>query len=235
MTSCTTWRTAMKSTYRITLLLFSLLLSLLLLPGCGETSSYTIDKVEIMADIMPDGDLYVEELYTYTVHGDYDWMPRHMDAYGGENIEFFEAYTPPSDRVLGDFGYVGLNRLNVDWNPRRGTYYVDFRAKNETWQLYYRYRIDKAAVKYADGGELDWTFLAQNRRGYIGVSRAAAGQRFQEDPNAQKGLPQFTFKGDRSRLDAADRHLLGWLFRGTSVLSLEHLAGPTKTERKQKA
>lgn len=104
----------MKSTYRITLLLFSLLLSLLLLPGCGKTSSYTIDKVEIMADIMPDGDLYVEELYTYTVHGDYDWMPRHMDAYCGENIEFFETYTPPSDRVLGDFVYVGLNRLNVD-------------------------------------------------------------------------------------------------------------------------
>ncbi|ALS24948.1 hypothetical protein IJ22_46860 [Paenibacillus naphthalenovorans] len=81
---------------------------------CGKTSSYTIDKVEIMADIMPDVDLYVEELYTYTVHGDYDWIPRHMDAYGGENIELFEAYTPPSDRVLSDFGYVGLNRLNVD-------------------------------------------------------------------------------------------------------------------------
>ncbi|GAB7056354.1 MULTISPECIES: hypothetical protein [unclassified Paenibacillus] len=67
-------------------------------------------------------------------------------------------------------------------------------------------------MKYADGGELDWTFLAQNRREYIGVSRAAAGQRFQEDPNAPKGLLQFTFKGDRSQLDAADRSIAPYRF-----------------------
>lgn len=133
------------------------LLLVVMLGGCGDKSEYTIDQAEIVAELLPDGDVYVEELYTYSVKGEYDSFSRFMDNFGDANIEFFEAYAPPQDRELGNFGYKELERYPVTWNSKRGTCYVEVKAKDEIKQVYYRYRLDQEAVKYTDGGELDWT------------------------------------------------------------------------------
>lgn len=377
---------------------------MVLLGGCGSKSEYTIDKVDIVADVLPDGDLYVEELYTYTVRGEYEKISRFMDNFGDSNIEFFEAYVPPKDRELGNFGYKDLERYPVSVSAKSGSYYVDLQAKDETREVYYRYRLDREALKYADGGELDWTVLESNdadhrnvtvtvrtrqqahepligyaydrsggsvteettrlvryenkllpeydtlrlkvffpaavlpdmevsehsasrterladeaallqrfmdrerllevgryasrwltyaavagivfyalslrklaawwrgrrisdeevedldpvrflyiyrkgklkledilagvfalrRMGAVVISMVQSGTRFQEDPEAPKQLPQFAFRGNRAQLKPAERYLVSWLFRGGTGLNLEHVSGPTKTERKHK-
>ncbi|MFF3924167.1 hypothetical protein [Paenibacillus lactis] len=74
------------------MLLTTVVLLAVLLVGCGGTNKLTVDQVNIVADLLPDGDLYVEELYTYTVSGEYDSISKFMDNYGDANIEFFEAY-----------------------------------------------------------------------------------------------------------------------------------------------
>ncbi|PZD95330.1 DUF2207 domain-containing protein [Paenibacillus sambharensis] len=376
---------------------------MLLLGGCSSANEYSINQADIIAELLPDGDLYVEELFTYTVRGEYDRISRYMDNYGDSNIEFFEAYMPPDDRELGNFGYEGLERYPVSLDAKRGSYYADVHAKDETVQVYYRYRLDQEAVKYPDGGELDWTVLAHNeadhhnvtvivrarehvneplvgyaydrsggfladaadrqvryenkllpeqdtvrlkvffraeavpdtevtagttraermleetalkqqfakrddrldagreatlwlsciaaagaafyalslrrltawwrgrqvsheqleqmdpvrlvhlyrkgelrmpdvlagvfflrRRGMVDISMVESGTRFQEDRKAPKQLPQFAFRGSRSRLRGAERHLVSWLFGGTGVLDLEKISGPTAAERRQK-
>ncbi|CAM4490183.1 DUF2207 domain-containing protein [Paenibacillus tarimensis] len=145
-------------------------LLVMLLGGCSASNELTIDKADIVAVLMPDGDLYVEELYTYTVRGEYDRFSRYMDNYGDSNIEFFEAYAPPTDRELGNFGYEELVRYPVSLSTKRGSYYVDLQAKDETVQVYYRYRLDREAVKYPDGAELDWTVLEYNEADHHNVS-----------------------------------------------------------------
>ncbi|KOP64023.1 hypothetical protein AMS62_01285 [Bacillus sp. FJAT-18019] len=393
----------MNKSLRPVMLLVTAFLTAIILSSCGG-NKLTVDKVDIMADLLPDGDLYVEELYTYTVSGEYEWITRPMDNFGDANIEFFEAYVPPSDRKLGNFGYIQLERYPASLREKSGSYYIKVLAKDETRQVYYRYRLDKEAVKYDDRGELDWTILKDNdkdhhnvsvslrmrqsiqepviayvydrsggvitentnqllryenkllpegdqarlkayvptavlsdlevtassaslsqqlkqetalsqkfaererlleagrqlsrwltygalagvvyyalslrrlaawfgglrisfeeiedmdpgsliylyrkgalrredvlaglfklrRKGMLDISMELLGTRFQEDAKAPKQGPQFTFIGKRSGLAKSERYLLNWLFRGTGILKLDNLSGPTKTERKQK-
>ncbi|WP_339295695.1 DUF2207 domain-containing protein [Paenibacillus sp. FSL W7-1279] len=376
-----------------------------ILGGCSNDNELTIDQVDVVAKVMADGDLYVEELFTYTVQGEYERIPRYMDNFGGANIEFFEAYVPPNDRELGNLGYVNLERYPVYLRTKSGSYYIELQAKDETRQIYYRYRLDREAVKYDDRGELDWTVLKDNRfdhhnvtvrvyteqpakenlsgyaydrsrgslteinnrwiryenallpegdsarlklyfppevltereteepsaslserlldeqklqqrfekrehllkagqhishwltyvaiagivyyslslrrisswwsgrrisfedlaamdpidliylfrkgklrladglagvfslrrKGMVSVSLVPSDMRFQEDSRAPKRLPEFTFKGNRTALKKPDRYLLGWLSHGTTILNLERISGPTKTERRNKA
>ncbi|WP_166239912.1 DUF2207 domain-containing protein [Paenibacillus turpanensis] len=394
----------MRKGWKAVMLLAAGMVLMVLLTGCGANNEYTIDKVDVMAKVLPDGDLYVEELYTYTVRGQYDKIGRYMDDFGESNIEFFEAFVPPNDRELGNFGFENLKSYPVSLSVNNGSYDVFLQAQDETKQVYYRYRLDREALKYSDGGELDWivfqsndadhhnvtvtvrmeqhpkksligfaydrsggslvevtdrqiryenkqlpeqdqvrlkvffsaeavpeleataaatqaerlqeetalqhkfaererlldvgrqtaslfTYLAAagvvfyalslrrvlawwhgrhisreelesmnpvklvslyrkgalqsadvlagvfalRRRGLIEISMIPSGPRFQEDRRAPKQLPLFAFGGNRSNLKGADRHLLGWLFRGTGVLDLEKISGPTEIERRQKA
>lgn len=152
------------------MLLTTVVLLVVLLVGCGGTDKLTVNQVNIVADLLPDGDLYVEELFTYTVSGEYDSISRFMDNFGDANIEFFEAYVPPVDRELGNFGYQSLERYPVTLRWRRGSYFIDVQAKDESRQVYYRYRLDKEAVKYDDRGELDWSLLKDNDKEHQNVS-----------------------------------------------------------------
>ena len=77
--------------------------------------------------------------------------------------------------------------------------------------------------------------ISLRRKGMVSVSLVPSDMRFQEDSRAPKRLPEFTFKGNRTALKKPDRYLLGWLSHGTTVLNLEKISGPTKTERRNKA
>lgn len=61
-----------------------------ILVGCGNDNELTIDQVDVMAKVMADGDLYVEELFTYTVQGEYERIPRYMDNFGERILNFLK-------------------------------------------------------------------------------------------------------------------------------------------------
>ncbi|GIP41204.1 hypothetical protein J31TS4_44840 [Paenibacillus sp. J31TS4] len=161
-----------------------LLLPALLLTGCGEDRSYSVDRVQIAAKLGTDGDLYVEELFTFTFQGAYSRTSRYLDARKEGDVTFFEAYEPPADRTLGQYGYKGLTRLPVEWEASSGTFYVEQPAKDETRSVYYRYRIPGAAVRYADTALLDWSFLADNNTDLHEVSLELTLPGTSEPPNA---------------------------------------------------
>ncbi|MEK4359295.1 DUF2207 domain-containing protein [Paenibacillus sp. FSL M7-1455] len=139
------------------------LLLAIVITGCDK-DAYSMDRVDSKAYITPDGDLYVEELFTYTFKGDYEGVTRAVSPGEHDGIEFFEAYVPPEGKKLGEFSYEHLERLKTEWNGENETYYVYDAAKNETKRVYYRYRIDKAAVRYSDVGQLDWRFFKNNKQ-----------------------------------------------------------------------
>ncbi|PQP87512.1 DUF2207 domain-containing protein [Paenibacillus sp. AR247] len=151
------------------LLLGSLVL-VLGITGCGDKKSYSMDRVESRAYLGPDGDLYVEELFTYTFKGSFNGMTRAIDRADQKGVEFFEAYVPPEHPKLGSFSYENLQRLDVQWDDDNDTYYIYDAAQNETKQVYYRYRIDHAAVRYGETGKLEWSFFKNNQEDLHQVS-----------------------------------------------------------------
>lgn len=146
------------------------LVFILVLAGCGDKKSFSMDQVDTKAYVMPDGDLYVEELFTYTFHGSYQGTTRYIDPGEKKGIEFFEAYTPPQGKKLGEFSHENLESLNVQWDGEDDTYYIYNSAKDEVKQVYYRYRISQAAVRYSDAGQLDFRFFENSNQDIHHVS-----------------------------------------------------------------
>lgn len=152
------------------LLLVGLVL-IIMMTGCSDKNSYSMDRVETRAYVVPDGDLYVEELFTYTFKGDINGMTRYIDKADQEgSIEFFEAFVPPENPKLGSFSYEDLKRLDVKWDNDNGIYYINNDANNKMQQVYYRYRVDKAAIKYDETGKLEWSFLKNSKQEIHNVS-----------------------------------------------------------------
>ncbi len=139
-----------------------LALSIVMLAGCGDNKRFTIERVDVAARIMPDGDLFIQELFTYRFESSWNGMTRYVEPKGHEGIEFFEAYIPSEGKHFEDFTYDNLQRLAVDFNKDNDTYYIHAPSSDETKRVYYRYRIKGAAARYADTGDLSWSFFKNN-------------------------------------------------------------------------
>ncbi|AZK46320.1 DUF2207 domain-containing protein [Paenibacillus lentus] len=135
---------------------------IILLAGCEESKKFTMEQVDVSARIMSNGDLFIQELFTYRFEGSWNGMTRYVDPEGHEGIEFFEAYIPPDGKHFADFTYDDLQRLTVDFNEKNDTYYIHTPSSNEMKRVYYRYRVKAAAIRYTDTGDLSWSFFKNN-------------------------------------------------------------------------
>ncbi|MEW9031450.1 MAG: DUF2207 domain-containing protein [Planifilum fimeticola] len=134
-----------------------LLLILIFLPGCDEERDYTIERLDIRAYILEDGDLYVEELYTYDFKGEFNGTTRTIKDNGHDGVEFFEAYLPPPGKELGEFTFEDSQPLKTE--RKEETFYVYTASKNEKKRVFYRYRLSNAVRKYKDTAEFYWAFF----------------------------------------------------------------------------
>lgn len=133
-----------------------------LLANCTTEPPYTVDQIDVRAQVLKDGDLYIEELYTITYEGEFNNASRKLELVGHEGVEFFEAYIPPQGKALGEFSYDDSERLNVNYHYKMNTYFTDIKGTKETITLYYRYRLDQVASRFHDTGQLDWNFIYSN-------------------------------------------------------------------------
>ena len=138
--------------------LLFLLFILIFLPGWDEEEkSFTIERLDIRAYILEDGDLYVEELYTYDFDGEFNGTTRTIKDNGHDGVEFFEAYLPPPGKELGEFTFEDSQPLKTERDKE--TFYVYTASKNEKKRVYYRYRLSNAVRKYRDTAEFYWAFF----------------------------------------------------------------------------
>lgn len=146
----------------IIVLMIIIILATILQTVFSKDKEYAIDRVDIKAELLTDGDLMVQEMFTYTFNGSWNGTTRYLDTEGQNAIEYFKAYLPPQDKLIGDFTDDNLKELGVVHNYANDTYYAYTASNDETKRVYYRYRVDKAAIRYSDTGELYWSFLTNN-------------------------------------------------------------------------
>jgi uncharacterized membrane protein YgcG len=123
----------------------------------AEERSFSIDKVEIRGWIFPDGDLVVEEMFTYTFDGNFNGVTRVVHRDGHEGLEFFEAYLPSENAEIGFIKENQLQSLHVE--NQDGTYRIHSKSENETKRFLYRYRLDGAIKTYEEYSEVLMTFF----------------------------------------------------------------------------
>lgn len=123
----------------------------------AQAKSFSIDDVQIQAYVMDNGDLYVEELYTYNFSGTYNGTTRIIGDDNHKGVKYFEGYLAPMDTDLSQYDNSTFTRLEVEREGR--TFKIHTPSENEKKKVFYRYLIRGAAQKYSDTGQLYWRFF----------------------------------------------------------------------------
>lgn len=142
---------------RLIKLLFCSIFILLLFPIQADARSFSIDAVDIGAYILPNGDVYVEELFTYSFKGKFNGTTRIIGDDDFDGIEFFEAYQVPDDAEMGKISQSAAEPLRIE--KEDFTYKVHRSYKDETKKVFYRYKLLQPIRKYEDIGEFYWRFF----------------------------------------------------------------------------
>lgn len=141
------------------IILFSLIA---ILAGCKENRSFSIDSLNIQASILPNGELLVEELYTYHFQGKFKGTTRTIVENGGKEVTTFEAFIPKAEKSLGNYQKKDLQKLKVE--KENHEYRIFTASQNESKQVLYRYKLKNALALHKDTAELYWTYFAKNNK-----------------------------------------------------------------------
>ncbi|MFS0750166.1 DUF2207 domain-containing protein [Oceanobacillus sp. 1P07AA] len=122
-----------------------------IISGCSEDRSFTIDEVQIDAQIQDDGTITVQELYTYTFEGAYEGTTRsiHSDA------KDFQAFLTSSDDPT--ISTEGLEKLTTEEEDDVWKIYTE--SNNETKRVLYSYEVHGSITKYEDVADLTYAFF----------------------------------------------------------------------------
>ncbi|WP_419873356.1 DUF2207 domain-containing protein [Candidatus Pristimantibacillus sp. PTI5] len=120
--------------------------------------SYNIDEVRIRAWIQPNGDLLVNEIFTYTFKGKYDRVQRfiHEDHhYGVRNFESYELINSNAE-----IGYVTPSELRLlPVSEKENGYYSSLSVENEQKYIFYTYTLAQAVKSFATYSDLTVPFF----------------------------------------------------------------------------
>ena len=136
-----------------------LLLVFLFIFSCKSiwSKSYTIDKIEVQAQILPDGSMLLTEARTYTFRGEFSWADYRLPLANIGEVRDFSLrdetteYQPGSDEQPGSYQLnVGSDEFYVRWN---------YQAVNQTRTFNLRYRITEPVTLYKDVAEFYFQFV----------------------------------------------------------------------------
>lgn len=143
---------------KVALFFIIIFIGITLLPERSKARSFSIDEANLRAFVLPDGDLYVEELYTYTFQGSYNGTTRTIGRENYNGIEFFEAYQADGiDPTFHNLDPEELKPLEVEWDEE--TFKIHQASTDVTRKFFYRYRLKGVMRKYRDVGEFYWRFF----------------------------------------------------------------------------
>ncbi|MFI2856395.1 DUF2207 domain-containing protein [Paenibacillus sp. JSM ZJ436] len=139
----------------------ALLLLALFTTACDHERSYSMEQSDVYAYVMPDGDLYVEEMHTYRFNGSYNRVTRHLAVKERSQVEFFEAYELESHE-RSSLPLDELPLLDSGYDEESGFFYASSPSEDETRHYFYRYRISQVVKRTKQAADLDWSFFEQN-------------------------------------------------------------------------
>ncbi len=160
------------------LVIIMLTVSLQYIPVATATShisnrSFTIDRVDIQAQLLADGDMEVEELYTYTFDGTYHETIRTIGKEGYEGVEFFQAYAVDDAYDMNEWDHTQLHQLlalkvHKTTSDDLFKYAATLSAKNETKKVLYHYRLRGVMKSSNSIGYWNWKFFDYRNPSTIG-------------------------------------------------------------------
>ncbi|WP_322923712.1 DUF2207 domain-containing protein [Paenibacillus campi] len=188
-----------------------------------ENRSFFIDRVDIQAQLLNDGDMEVEELYTYTFDGKYHETIRTIGKEGHDGVEFFKAYEV--DKAFNknqwspaQFQQLPALKVQQTVSADLFKYAAVLPAENETKKVLYHYRL-RDVLKNSNGiGYWNWKFFDYRNPSMIGMVHIRM-----ELPEAiadGKGLQvhAYTYAPDEGILNVHDHRVISyeypWLFTG---------------------
>jgi len=128
--------------------------------------SFTIDRVNIRAQLLSNGDMEVEELYTYTFDGTYHETIRTIGEEGHKGIEFFKAYAVGNEFDLNEWPpakFQQLPALKVTKTTSEDEDLLVYRAalsgENETKSVLYHYRVNQVMKEQENTEHWNWKFF----------------------------------------------------------------------------
>ncbi|MBT2680465.1 DUF2207 domain-containing protein [Bacillus sp. ISL-35] len=120
--------------------------------------SYSMEEVKIRAWIQPDGDLLVNEIFTYEFDGEYDRVNRTVHKENHKGVELFEAYELVNPKV--ELGYVKMDDLRpLEVEQEENTYHAVLPAKDEKKSVFYIYELKGAVKSYESYSDLTVPFF----------------------------------------------------------------------------
>ncbi|MCM3357690.1 DUF2207 domain-containing protein [Psychrobacillus sp. MER TA 171] len=141
----------------ITFLLF--MVAFLSFSPIGEAKSYSIDKVHIKSWIQPNGDLLVNEVFTYTFNGSFHNLYREFpDTYNERVVDFYSYELTSLDMEPGFVGAESMIPLTVSFEE--GHFRTNIKKTNEKVSYFYAYTLKNAVKTYDNYSEVKVTYFS---------------------------------------------------------------------------
>ncbi|GEN84156.1 hypothetical protein SLU01_24680 [Sporosarcina luteola] len=130
----------------------------ILSPTTTHAKSYTVDRVQIKGWVQPDGEMLVNEVFTYTMDGSFSRLTRSFPEEHIGQVRNFEAYVIHDEGpVVGEIDDSTLSKAEV--SAKGVTYSTSVQAENETVSVLYVYRMQNAVKSYDTYSDLAVTFF----------------------------------------------------------------------------
>lgn len=144
-------------------LLFLGMLLILIVPKSvyAENKEYFIDKLNIEAEILNNGDVVINELIEYRFDGDFNGIYRNLNLNGSEGYLINEVSVIDSlgnTTKLIEENYGENNTYEINENSDETQIKIFSKSSDESKMFKLNYTIKGAAKKYSDYSNLYWNF-----------------------------------------------------------------------------
>ncbi|MFC4409829.1 DUF2207 domain-containing protein [Chungangia koreensis] len=141
-------------------ILCSVLVLIILLSTGNAVSakSFSIDRVHIKSWIQPNGELLVNEVFTYTLDGTFSTLSRSFPEKHANQIDKFEAYQVKKKNAEPGF-IEGSDLMKLSVTGKEGSFTTNIEATNTEYSVLYIYQMKDAVRSYKDYSELDITYF----------------------------------------------------------------------------
>lgn len=126
----------------------------------AEAKSYSIDKVHIKSWIQPNGDLLVNEVFTYSFDGPFTNLRRSFPIEHSKNVEQFYAYgLAELNMEPGFIDQAMMTPLQV--TQENNTFYSNVSIRDQKVSFLYAYTLKNSITAYDNYSELDVVYFEE--------------------------------------------------------------------------
>ncbi len=131
-------------------------------PGKIVAKDYRVDKIEIRAQIRPDGSVRFIERRVYAFQGEFSWADYRLPLRGIAGVESLRVWEGDREYVLSSSGEPGTFEVDSSGNELRVKWH--FRARNQTRVFELGFVVPSLVRAYPDVAEFYWNFIGAGDR-----------------------------------------------------------------------